>query len=345
MRFDFPPSRALWGAGLALLTLIPAAAQAAEKGKLTMDRVEFKGWKDNLRLSNGDAELIVTLEVGPRIISYRLKDGSNVFKEFPDQLGKSGESSWMIRGGHRLWTSPEDPNRTYHPDNGPVRATELGNGAVRLVPEPEQPFGLQKEIDVRLEPSGSRVELTHRIRNIGKQPTDLAPWALTVMKPGGVEVIPLPSKARHPGASDAKSAEDFGPSFALVLWPYTNFQDPRLTLGEKYIQLRTDSKRPATKLGLSHRAGWVGYLNDGNLFVKRFGYTPAMPYPDKGCNYETYTDENILEMETLGPLVRLEPGQEATLTEHWELFGGIGSADDEAAIDRLIAPKGPAARK
>ena len=85
------------GASLALASPSPARAEE----KVTMEKVEYQGWKNNLRLSNGDAELIVTLDVGPRVISYRLKDGKNVFKEFADQLGKSGESGWQIRGGHR----------------------------------------------------------------------------------------------------------------------------------------------------------------------------------------------------------------------------------------------------
>ena len=73
-----------------------------------MNVVEYRGWKNNLRLSNGDAELIVTLDVGPRIISYRLADGRNVFHEAADQLGKSGEAEWVGRGGHRLFLVPAE---------------------------------------------------------------------------------------------------------------------------------------------------------------------------------------------------------------------------------------------
>ena len=37
-----------------------------------MEVVEYRGWKNNLLLSNGDVELIATLDVGPRVIAYRL---------------------------------------------------------------------------------------------------------------------------------------------------------------------------------------------------------------------------------------------------------------------------------
>ncbi len=97
----------LAGIGLLLPTLL-----AADKGKVTVEKIEYKGWKNNLRLSNGDTELVLTLDVGPRVISYKLKDGKNVFVELADQMGKSGEAEWVARGGHRLWVGPEDLMRT-----------------------------------------------------------------------------------------------------------------------------------------------------------------------------------------------------------------------------------------
>src|SRR6516164_11764967 len=105
---------------------MPLTAAADEKGKVTVEKVEYKGWKNNLRVSNGDAELIVTLDVGPRVISYRLAGGKNVLKQYAEQLGKSGEKDWQIRGGHRLWVGPEDLTRTYAPDNGPVKYKQDG---------------------------------------------------------------------------------------------------------------------------------------------------------------------------------------------------------------------------
>src|SRR5262249_7500455 len=120
---------------------------AAEKGMITVEKVEYGGWKNNLRIRNGDAELIVTLDVRPRIISYRLAGGESVFHESADQRGGSGEPEWMIGGGHRLWAAPEDTTRTYFSDNGPVAYREVEPGAVRLTPRPEAEYGLQKEID------------------------------------------------------------------------------------------------------------------------------------------------------------------------------------------------------
>ena len=64
--------------------------------------IAHAGWNRNLCLANDHAEVIVTLDVGPRILSYKRSAGENVFKNYDDQLGSSGESDWKIRGGHRL---------------------------------------------------------------------------------------------------------------------------------------------------------------------------------------------------------------------------------------------------
>ena len=50
----------------------------------------FAGWeKNSSKLSNNFAELIVTVGVGPRIISYRPAEGRSVFKLVNDQAGKT----------------------------------------------------------------------------------------------------------------------------------------------------------------------------------------------------------------------------------------------------------------
>jgi hypothetical protein len=299
-------------------------------GDTKVEKVEYKGWKNNLKLSNGSVELIATLDVGPRIIRYAFVGGENVLKEYSEQIGKSGEKDWQIRGGHRLWHAPEHPKRTYFPDNAPVESKELGGGAIRLIAPPETPFGVQKEIDLKLDATGSKVTLLHRIKNISSWSIELAPWALTVMAPGGTEIIPLPKKVPH--------GESLLPSQSLVLWSYTDMKDPRFSFGTKYIMVRHDAKGRATKIGLWHSEGWVGYLRSGTLFVKRFDRQAEQHYPDFGSNFETFTNEDMLEVESLGPTARLEPGSSVEHREQWELHKNVPEVTDEAGIDKSISP-------
>ncbi len=47
----------------------------------------------------------------------------------------------------------------------------------------------------------------------------------------------------------------------------------------------------------------------------------------------------MLEIESLGPLVRLAPGQKAEMTERWELVGGVPNVTTEAQIEEVILPR------
>lgn len=337
--WDIARRRSLAWAGLVLLVLASTACGQAEK--IQVSKTAYKGWKNALRIQNRDVELIVTLDVGPRVLSYRRRDGKNVFKEYEEQLGKSGEKTWQIRGGHRLWTAPEDTTRTYFPDNGPVSYKRLGPGQVRITAPIEKQYGIQKELDLQLDATGSKVHVTHRISNTGKKQTLLAPWALSVMAPGGLEIIPLPANRPHPGsAENATSAADFAPHLNLTFWSYFKFTDERVKFGEKYITLRQDRKaKGPIKFGLLHLLGWVAYLNDGTLFVKHIPSQKNQVYPDRGVNYETFTNADMLEMESLGPLTALNPGDSTTHTETWELFTDVPAVRSEADIDTHVLPK------
>jgi hypothetical protein len=305
-----------------------------------IEKVEYRGWKNNLLLGNGDAEVIVTLDVGPRVVCYRLPGGFNVLKNYDEQMGGVGEAEWQIRGGLRFWLAPEDTTRTYFPDNRPVSYQEVGPSAVRLTPPPETEYGVQKEMTVRLAEKGTRVDVTLRVTNVGSAPTQLAPWAPTVMAPGGVEVIPQPPHRNHPGSpKNAKSAADFAPSQDLILWPFFDFTDSRWSLGSRYLMLRQDPTKGPTKIGLAHRMGWVAYLNRGNLFVKRIPYVEGATYPDMGTSYQTFSNEDMLEMETVGVLMTLAPGQSAELSESWELQGNVPDVRTEADADKHILPR------
>src|ERR1035437_651311 len=294
--------------------------------------VAFNGWRNNLRLGNGTVELIITLDVGPRILSYKKSGGFNPFKIFEDQSGTVGEPVWRNRGGHRLWIAPEHKAQTYIPDNAPVAWEQLGELQVRLTPLPETSNGFQKQINITLDPMGAGVTIVHRVIQLAAPPAYLAPWALTVMTAGGVAVVPQPEMGQHP--------RDLLPNRNLVLWPYTDMSDSRWYFGRKYFLLRQDAAGAPTKIGLAHQPGWCGYLVGGVFFLKRYAWNPSAAYPDNGCNFEMFSNGRMLELESLGPLTHLHQNQSVEHVERWKLHDGPGSLDTNAEeqLDELIGP-------
>lgn len=284
-----------------------------------IQEISYAGWKRNLRIQGQTTELIITLDVGPRIIRYAFHEARNVFVEMPEQLGSSGEKEWMIRGGHRFWTAPEAAH-SYELDNVPVEWKKIGETAVEIT-QPASPFGFQKTLRVELR-KDEVVCVTHFLKNTGDKPLEITPWALSVMAPGGTAHIPQPLLDFHPSEfpeGRATKPHDFLPNRELILWPFTNITDGRYAFSEHFLQVSHHPERPATKIGLKLATGWVAYQNGDFVFAKHFAYDPSLTYPDMGANFELFTNIKILELESLAPAVPLPPGATREHVEHWVL--------------------------
>jgi hypothetical protein len=293
---------------------------------MNIEMIEYAGWKDCVQLTNGRIRLVVTTEVGPRIIFCGFPGGENLFYEHPQQTGTRGGTTWKTYGGHRLWCSPEHEVDTYAPDNFPVEVEE-STDLVRFT-APVERIGVQKVIEISLPEDSPAAVVNHMIYNRSEAAITFAPWALSVMRAGGIAIIP------H-GIHDPTRLL---PTHPLALWGYTNMSDPRWTWGEKYILLRQDTSATGPqKVGCRNQYGWAAYAVNGELFVKRFDWQPEAAYPDFNCNFESYTNADLLEVETLGPLRRVEPGQAATHTEEWEIYNGIPTPRTEKDAEEIAS--------
>lgn len=297
--------------------------------RTTVTKKPYCGWPNCYWLTDGRVELVVTSDVGPRIIRLGFANGANVFREYGEMLGRIGDPEWLIYGGHRLWQAPEDPAYTYSPDNGPV-AVSVERGNLHVTELTGQTTPVEKSIEIGFGRSG-QVAVVHRLRNKSGSPIELAPWAITVMAEHGTAIVPLPPRGPHP--------ENLSPTSTLSLWPYTDLSDARWTFGQRYILLRQDpSAQAPQKLGASVQGGWAAYADAGRLFVKTFRRQDGANYPDLGANVELFTNDTMLELETLGPLQCVHPGQTAEHMEQWFLFHDVPSPLDDADVDRLILP-------
>ena len=296
---------------------------------IKIDRVPYGGWQTNVRISNGAVELIVTGEVGPRVIRFGFIGAPNVFAEYPGQMGNTGEREWMIRGGHRFWIAPEEKPKTYELDNSPVQVRKTAGG-VKTVQATGPLSDIQKTMEITLAERRNTVTVVHTLANRSRKAVLLAPWALSVMAPRGMAIIPLPAHIPH--------TQRLTHNQEWSLWGYTDFTDKRWTLGARYLFFRQDPRKGPNKLGIAHREGWVAYQLGAYVFVKQFAFTAGATYPDGGVNFETFSNEDMLEVESLGPLVTLQPGRTVKHVETWSLFKGVKPVKTEADADRYIRP-------
>ncbi len=291
------------------------------------ENFKYGGWGKCIRLINEEIELIITTDVGPRIIWLSFIEEENILGEIKQQQGKVGGNEWLLYGGHRLWHAPEVMPRTYFPDNKSV-GYKLDGKTLKLIQDTEDTTGIQKEIEITFG-SGNHVRVLHRLINKNLWEVEAAPWAITVMAKGGRAIIP-----QEPYKS---GEENLLPARPLVLWPYTWMKDARFIWGDKFIQVKQDpGAKSNQKIGVLNTLGWIAYSLDRYLFIKKYDYNPDAKYPDFGVNTEVYTSPDILEMETLGSLKKIPPEGSAEHIENWFLYKEEMDEDEEFLESRLI---------
>lgn len=293
---------------------------------IMLKEIDYHSWKA-LELTSGKASVVIPQEIGPRIVACSLAGGANLFHNVKEELGGRDEKDWHLRGGHRLWHSPEKMPRSYDPDNFPILVRKNDNSSLVLeAPGPDH-SGLHKVITI--DALGDECfRLTHAIRNHNQWPVTFAPWALTVMERGGRAAIPLPPKGSH--------ETDLLPGYSVVPWTYTDFSLPCWQFFRNFIGIDTAKASSAQKLGLTGYPGWSAYWQPGGTFIKYSPVAAGASYPDFGCVFEVFSCDFMIELETLAPLHTLEENEIATHVEHWKIVADLPEPDSDEAYDQGV---------
>jgi len=256
-------------------------------------------------LENDHLRLDYLTTTGPRIVGLYVSGvEGNLLASTPEVHWETPHGEYYLRGGHRLWTAPEDPFYTCPEEGLDVVAVD----SAVVLKSPIDATGLQKEIAVRLD--GNSVHLSQSITWHGESPMELAPWGITQLKLGGMAIFPL------------ANVDGLRPDRNLVFWPYTQIKDARLDLYDDLVLLHGVASEQACKIGNHNKSGWIACAFGDALFVKMFTPDTKSNYPDLGCNVEAYVKDVCLELETLGLSVLLKPGESTTFEETWQVFVG-----------------------
>ncbi len=290
---------------------------------------DFHGYPTR-SLANQHLRIDYLAEAGPRLVRLSLVGSdTNLLAEAPDLSWETPFGEFHLYGGHRLWHAPEAFPRTYLPDNDGL-TVDAFEGGVRLRQPTERATGIQKSMELRLDPDRPALTVQHSLHNVGLWPVQLAPWAITQVPLGGVAVLP----------QQAPVPSQYLPTRQLTLWSYAKVRDARLRLDDDLVLVDGQVGEQPFKIGYFNHAGWMGYLLGDVFFVKRFTSLPGLPYPDMGCNCEVYVWNRFLEVETLGPLTTLEPGAAIVHVEMWELHHVSGVEPGIDGVRTMVAALG-----
>lgn len=276
-----------------------------------MSTGDFYG-RRTVELGNQYFQLDCLVDGGPRIV--RLIPawlGENIFAEVPETVTRGPLGAYHFLGGHRLWIAPEDLSTTYVPDDDAVNVRKIVGG-VKLEGGIQPETHIRKSMYVQLSSTRPFVMVKHKLENRGRKTIRLAPWALTMLRTKGMAILP-----QHLGNVDQAGLL---PNRNVALWPYSRWDDTRLKLGDEFIRIKATNNKQPFKLGYFNTHGWLGYVFEDVLFIKRYSANRTGSFPDLGCNSEVYTDHRFLELESLGAFADLKPGEELVHTESWEVY-------------------------
>ena len=264
------------------------------------------------KMKNDDLTLWLSKNFGPRVLGLSYRGSENLMASLPDaRLPIPGGGEYSLRGGHRLWYAPERPETTYILDDQPPQVNEIEDG-LEFIQEVDPPTGIQKSWVIKLAPGDSKVVLDHRLVNQGGDPFELAPWAVTMLRPGGVGLLPV-----EEGIADENG---LWPNRELIFWPYTDLESKHLQVINQGVFVFANMEAGALKVGTPNPRGWIAYRHNGLLFVKKTGYLKGKRYLDRGASHQIYVNPDVIELETLGPRTELTPGQAVDHQEIWHVY-------------------------
>jgi len=260
-----------------------------------------------------------------RIIGLTPKGKTNLLADLSAQPPTpTPYGDFYFRGGHRLWHAPESMPRTYIPDTGPLIITDLENG-VSLEAETEPGSGIKKRMIIQMDVETPAATITHMLINDGLWSVELAPWAISQFRLGGIAILPLPTENVDPAGLLSNRHFSF--------WPYTKLSDARLLLRDEYTFIKANPA-PPFKIGYYNPHGWLAYWVNGILFKKTVKPQINARYPDNNCNTEVYCNEDFIELESLAPFVQLAPGESVDHIERWEVSTSL-PANIKEFVDKI----------
>jgi hypothetical protein len=301
-------------------------------------------WREQaVTLSNGTVEVIADALHGGRLIAYGPAGGNVLYDDlehpawlFPDNVHWTGPS------GGRFDLGPEEVLPA-HPTlwTGTWTATRPGPLRARLTSQADPAVGLQLIRDIVLDADGTRLRCTQTMRNITDLPLRRSYWGRSLVRSGGITVVPLNPDSRFPNGYVTYSGWQTN---QISMKP----KDPAVTIRDGHAIV---SSALNLKLGFDGTAGWIAYLMpNGTMFLKRYAVYPERRYTGiAGLTASLWSDgKGLLEIEPLGPEELLKPGESASFSEEWWLlpypFPGEVATVDPVAVARFIEQHAPATR-
>ncbi len=301
----------------------------------------YQGWQAS-RIENGPLALVLVPQIGGRVMSMQWRGHDLSFTQ-PERRGlledvttvsdvraRKRELGFPLWGGEKTWLAPQprwvDALPFYDLDSGAyTMAVEAGPRCVgvRMTSPVCRESGMQITRTVTMTAGSTEWSVKHQFLNASKGEAQWGVWDVSMMlRPGRVY---LPTHPESPYSDGIKTFTEEGESAGLRervldVWPGLGVISCEKPGKFKYGVEAHDHMAGSVNLG------WMlGIMDVTGLglvaYRKQIPLFAGQPY-GHGCFAEVFNSDAYpyFEMETHGPLVRLQPGGSFELTERHALF-------------------------
>ena len=255
-------------------------------------------------LSNGHLQMVIDAERGAKILSLKYDDQEVI-----------SQSRWPESFGSTFWTSPQKEwNWPPVPEfDKQAYSVEKDGKVLRMTSgvSDRLKYRIRKEFSVD-EKDGAFV-ITYSIINESNETRQVAPWEITRVKnEGGLIFFEAPADSIWPAG----------------LMNFTNAQGAAWYVADEAQQNR--------KVNADGK-GWLAYLANGLLLVKRFEDLDATQPAPGEAEVQVYVNrgKTYIELENQGPYSTLQPQQQLSWTVRWYLLPYDGSPTPSEALLKL----------
>ena len=284
-----------------------------------------------IELSNETTRVVLEPNLGGRVLVYAL-NGKNVLWINPENEGKPYVSGkrYGQPGAGRFDYGPETTGpRKSHLFYGPWKGEITGPRQAIMTSEIDPVTGVTLERRFKLDEEGSHLACTQIIINSSNKTVRHYHWSRTFAKGGGISLTPLNPHSRYP-----KGYLIYGPGKVM---DYNPADEPNVRVRDGVLEIIGPPSRP--KFVMDCSKGWLGYITlDDQLFIKKFKIYPDRQYGDMAAPTVSvwYNKDMVCEIEPLGPLEILEPGESAAFTEHWYLYDYTYPSDRSSNLKEIF---------
>ena len=255
-------------------------------------------------LSNRCIEMAIIPSIG-RIMQVSFRDGTEgPFWENPGLSGQPASPDsrqWANFGGDKVWPAPQStwpaifgrgwpPPATF--DSLPLKG-EFDGRVLSLQSEVDPSSGMRLTRRIIIDPLEARFEVENTLSKVEGQAITAAVWVVTQLKSPLRMYIPHDSASGRCEKQYPELPPDFRQENGLVSFSRDRLQDHKVGSNAESLL-------------------WTGETQTLRMGQKRI---PGAAYPDNDSSVEIFTcaEMDYVELEMLGPLVILKPGDASSL--------------------------------